>query len=222
MVDARPDVSSSRKMAHRTVSPSVPEATLDEDVALRKIVEGVESETGEGFLRSLVRCVTEALGVAYAFVSELDADRGVFRTLAVWGHGQLLANFELPLAGTPCEGVLRGQMAHYADRVQERFPEDHGLATWDAESYCGVPLLDRHGVGRVLLEHLIEECERRGFRQMIAVIGDSAQIASIELHCALGFRMIGAVENVGYKFGRWLDSVMMQRALGAGATTKPD
>ena len=57
---------------------------------------------------------------------------------------------------------------------------------------------------------------------MVAVIGDSAQAPSIELHRALGFRMIGAVENVGYKFGRWLDSVNMQRALGAGATTKPD
>jgi phosphinothricin acetyltransferase len=73
----------------------------------------------------------------------------------------------------------------------------------------------------VLLEFLIEECERRGFRQMVAVIGDSAQTASIELHRALGFRMIGAAENVGYKFDRWLDSVMMQRALGPGATTKP-
>ena len=62
---------------------------------------------------------------------------------------------------------------------------------------------------------LIAECERRGFRQMIAVIGDSAQTPSIELHRALGFRMVGAVENVGYKFGRWLDSVNMQRALGA-------
>ena len=57
---------------------------------------------------------------------------------------------------------------------------------------------------------------------MVAVIGDSAQAPSIELHRTLGFRMIGAVENVGYKFGRWLDSVNMQRALGAGATTKPD
>ena len=53
---------------------------------------------------------------------------------------------------------------------------------------------------------------------MVAVIGDSAQTPSIELHRALGFRMVGTVENVGYKFDRWLDSVMMQRALGAGAT----
>jgi phosphinothricin acetyltransferase len=83
------------------------------------------------------------------------------------------------------------------------------------------PIVQRRGVGRALLEHLIEECERRGFRQMIAVIGDSAQTASIELHRAAGFRMVGTVENVGYKFGRWLDSVNMQRAIGPGATTKP-
>jgi phosphinothricin acetyltransferase len=79
----------------------------------------------------------------------------------------------------------------------------------------------RKGVGRTLLTHLIEEAERRGFRQMIAVIGDSNQAPSIELHRALGFRMIGAIENVGFKFDRWLDTVLMQRPLGTGATAKP-
>ncbi len=79
----------------------------------------------------------------------------------------------------------------------------------------------RKGIGRALLTRLIEESERRGFRQMIAVIGDSAQTPSIEIHRALGFRMIGNVENVGFKFDRWLDTVLMQRALGPGATTKP-
>jgi len=79
----------------------------------------------------------------------------------------------------------------------------------------------RRGIGRVLLKHLIEESEKRGFRQMIAVIGDSANAASIELHRTMGFRMIGNFENVGFKFGRWLDSVMMQRALGPGASTNP-
>ena len=83
------------------------------------------------------------------------------------------------------------------------------------------PGAQRRGVGRALLEHLIEACELRGFRQMVAVIGDSAQTPSIELHRAAGFRMVGAVENVGYKFDRWLDSVVMQRALGPGATTQP-
>jgi phosphinothricin acetyltransferase len=83
------------------------------------------------------------------------------------------------------------------------------------------PAAQRRGVGRALLQRLIEECERRGYRQMIAVIGDSAQTPSIELHRAAGFRMIGNIENVGYKFDRWLDSILMQRALGPGATSKP-
>ena len=83
------------------------------------------------------------------------------------------------------------------------------------------PAAQRRGTGRALLQRLIEECERRGYRQMIAVIGDSAQTPSIEIHRALGFRMIGAIENVGYKFDRWLDTVLMQRPLGPGATTGP-
>jgi len=83
------------------------------------------------------------------------------------------------------------------------------------------PNVQRRGVGRVLLTRLIEECEKRGFRQMIAVIGDSAQTASIELHRAAGFRHAGNLQNVGFKFGRWLDTVLMQRDLGPGATTTP-
>jgi L-amino acid N-acyltransferase YncA len=83
------------------------------------------------------------------------------------------------------------------------------------------PNTHRRGVGRVLLTHLIEEAERRGFRQMIAVIGDSANAPSIEVHRALGFRMVGNFESVGFKFGRWLDSVLMQRDLGPGAKTTP-
>jgi phosphinothricin acetyltransferase len=83
------------------------------------------------------------------------------------------------------------------------------------------PAAQRRGVGRALLQRLIEDAMEKGFRQMIAVIGDSAQTPSIELHRALGFRMIGTFESCGYKFDRWLDSVFMQRALGDGATTRP-
>jgi L-amino acid N-acyltransferase YncA len=83
------------------------------------------------------------------------------------------------------------------------------------------PNAHRRGIGRVLLARLIEESERRGFRQMLAVIGDSANAPSIEVHRAAGFRMVGNFENVGFKFGRWLDSVLMQRDLGAGAKTLP-
>jgi phosphinothricin acetyltransferase len=75
------------------------------------------------------------------------------------------------------------------------------------------------GVGRALLARLIAECEARGFRQMVAVIGDSANLPSIRLHAALGFAEVGVIANVGWKHGRWLDSVLMQRALGPGADT---
>jgi phosphinothricin acetyltransferase len=90
---------------------------------------------------------------------------------------------------------------------------------WTVEDSVYVdPTAHRHGLGRALLAHLINESEARGFRQMIAVIGDSANVSSIELHRALGFRMVGTFDNVGFKFGRWLDSVLMQRPLGPGAT----
>ena len=83
------------------------------------------------------------------------------------------------------------------------------------------PAIHRRGIGLQLLQRLIAECEARGYRQMIAVIGDSANAGSIGVHLRCGFAMIGTHPNVGFKFGRWLDIVMMQRALGEGATTLP-
>ena len=73
------------------------------------------------------------------------------------------------------------------------------------------------GVGAWLLAELIARCEAWGARQMLAVIGDSANAASIRLHRAWAFAHAGRVEHVGWKFGRWLDVVLMQRALGPGA-----
>ena len=84
------------------------------------------------------------------------------------------------------------------------------------------PRMQGRGIGRKLLERLIVEAQARKFRQMIAVIGDSANAPSIELHRALGFRLVGTFDNVGFKFGRWLDSVLMQRPLGEGAGTVPE
>jgi phosphinothricin acetyltransferase len=78
------------------------------------------------------------------------------------------------------------------------------------------------GIGGALLRRLIEESEGRGYRQMIAVIGDSANHASIRLHKAAGFAMVGTLSNVGFKHGRWVDSVIMQRSLGPGAEVVPD
>ena len=77
------------------------------------------------------------------------------------------------------------------------------------------------GVGRLLLSALISKATELGYRQMIAVIGDSANAASIALHSQLGFRVIGALPSTGRKFDRWIDSVLMQRALGDGNSTPP-
>src|SRR5689334_15590382 len=119
-----------------------------------------------------------------------------------------------PYIAAEIGGALVGYAyaGHYRARPAYRFTVEDSI-------YLD-PKAQRRGIGRALLKRLIEECEHRGFRQMIAVIGDSAQHASIEVHRALGFRPAGNFENVGFKFGRWLDSVMMQRELGPGATTK--
>jgi phosphinothricin acetyltransferase len=83
------------------------------------------------------------------------------------------------------------------------------------------PEMHRRGIGRALLMRLIEEAEAAGFRQMMAVIGDSAQAASIAVHRSCGFQDAGAFKAVGFKFGRWLDTVQMQRTLGEGSGTNP-
>jgi L-amino acid N-acyltransferase YncA len=76
-----------------------------------------------------------------------------------------------------------------------------------------------HGIGSALMRHLIAAAEARGFRQMVAVIGDSQNHASIGLHARLGFRRVGTLRSVGWKHDQWLDSVLMQRELGAGDRT---
>ena len=83
------------------------------------------------------------------------------------------------------------------------------------------PAIHRRGIGLQLLLRLITESEARGYRQMIAVIGDSANAGSIGVHTKTGFQMIGTHPSVGLTFGRWLDTVMMQLPLGEGATTVP-
>ncbi len=77
------------------------------------------------------------------------------------------------------------------------------------------------GVGRALLSELIAICTRRGWRQMVAVIGDSSSLASIALHRSLGFREAGLIRSAGWKNGRWLDQMLMQRALGEGDDAPP-
>ena len=77
------------------------------------------------------------------------------------------------------------------------------------------------GVGRALLDTLIARCTALGYRQMVAVVGDSANAPSIRLHEALGFRRAATLHSVGFKFGRWADTVVLQRSLGEGDRTTP-
>jgi L-amino acid N-acyltransferase YncA len=79
----------------------------------------------------------------------------------------------------------------------------------------------RRGIGLALLQQLVAETELRGFRQMIAVIGDAGNRGSIRLHECVGFTHVGTLQAVGWKHGKWLDVVIMQRALGLGSTQAP-
>jgi L-amino acid N-acyltransferase YncA len=79
----------------------------------------------------------------------------------------------------------------------------------------------RHGIGGALLRALIERCTEAGMRQMVAVVGDSANAGSIALHARLGFRHVGVLADIGFKSDRWIDCVVMQRALGEGSSSAP-
>lgn len=113
------------------------------------------------------------------------------------------------------EGALLGFA--YASQLRPRMAFRFAVE----DSVYVAPEAVGQGVGRLLLAELIARCQARGARQMVAVIGDSANAASIGLHAALGFAHAGAVQAVGWKFDRWLDVVYMQRRLGAGADTEP-
>jgi L-amino acid N-acyltransferase YncA len=93
---------------------------------------------------------------------------------------------------------------------------------WSIEDSIYVdPKFHGQGLGRLLITRLLADAQARGFRQMIAVIGDSANASSIALHAAIGFRLVGTLRSVGFKHGRWLDTVVMQRPLGSADAAPP-
>ena len=123
------------------VSMDVTESKQAEE-AFRLIAVGTAATTGNDFFQSLVKHMAQALRARYAFVTTCD-DQKHARTLAFWkgdGFGQ---NFEFDIADTPCEKVLHGEVCHYRQGLQGLFPRDKLLADWQAESYLGVPMLDR-------------------------------------------------------------------------------
>ena len=129
-----------------------------------------------------------------------------FKTLADGGFPYLVAVLDGRAIGYAYAGPYRPRPAY-------RFTVENSVYLQ--------PAIHRRGIGLQLLQRLIAECEARGYRQMIAVIGDSANAGSVGVHARCGFAMIGTHPDVGFKFGRWLDTVMMQRALGDGGSTIP-
>jgi phosphinothricin acetyltransferase len=122
------------------------------------------------------------------------------------GHPYLVAERDGPVLGYAYAGPYRPRRAY-------RFTvEDSIYLAPDARG---------QGIGTALLGRLIADSEARGFRQMLAVIGHSANEPSIRLHKSHGFELTGVFRDVGYKFGQWLDSVLMQRPLGPGSSTHP-
>jgi L-amino acid N-acyltransferase YncA len=135
-----------------------------------------------------------------------DEMRRRYSMLKAGGHPYLVATSGERVVGYAYAGPYRPRAA-YRSTV-----EDSIYLAPDAQG---------HGIGRRLLTELIDAATEIGFRQMVSIIGDSRHVASIRLHAALGFRHVGVLENVGWKHGRWLDSVMMQRALGSGSDDPP-
>jgi L-amino acid N-acyltransferase YncA len=121
----------------------------------------------------------------------------------------------LPWLAADFGGVLAGYgyCAPYRSRSAYRYTlEDSVYVRHGGEG---------RGVGSALLDELIRRCEALGYRQLLAVIGDSANEASINLHASFGFLRVGTLRSVGFKFGRWVDSVLMQRPLGPGDARPP-
>jgi len=136
-------------------------------------------------------------------VAEMCARR---RTVLDLGLPYLVAEIAGRIVGYSYAGTYRARPAY-------RYTLENSVYIGDG--------LGGRGIGSALLARLIERCEAGPWRQMIAVIGDSANEGSIALHRRLGFRMMCTLPAVGFKFGRWVDSVLMQRALGAGDRTLP-
>jgi len=129
-----------------------------------------------------------------------------FRAIRDAGYPYVIAELDGRVAGYAYVNAYRARPAY-------RFTVENSVYI--------APDVQGKGVGRALLDRLITTCRDDGFRLMIAVIGDSANFASIGLHRRAGFRFCGTIHSVGYKFGRWLDSVIMELPLGEGDASAP-
>ena len=134
---------------------------------------------------------------------DVDEMRRRFLDARKNGYPYLVASLDGRIAGYAYAGPYRARPAY-------RYTVENSVYV--------APWARRRGVASRLLTALISECEALPYRQMVAIIGDSDNQASIDLHRKAGFRLVGILEDVGYKFGLWLDTVIMQRALEPGGT----
>jgi len=119
---------------------------VDEDAALRRILEGTATQTGEDFFAALVENLSRALHTRSAWVTEFRKKTREFYIFAFWRDGQLSRNFVLDVAGTPCELVIeKATLIHYPDNILDIFPDNSGIREMGAVSYMGMPLLDGDG-----------------------------------------------------------------------------
>jgi len=128
------------------------------------------------------------------------------RNLLAAGYPYLVAELDGLVVGYAYAGSYRARIAY----------------RWTVENSVYVAAeAQGHGVGSALMTRLIEECEKRDYRQMVAVIGEPTNLASIHLHERFGFELVGVFKGLGRKHGRWLDTVQMQRPIGPGAGSAP-
>ncbi|HET8918558.1 MAG TPA: GNAT family N-acetyltransferase [Xanthobacteraceae bacterium] len=163
-----------------------------------------------GDIGAITRIYAEAVlnGTASFEIEPPDGAEMLRRQTALVNNGYpyFTAEIESVVAGYAYAGPYRTRPAY----------------NWSVEDSVYVAAnMHRKGIGALLLRALIAASAQRGYRQMIAVIGDSAQIGSIALHERAGFRHIGTLRSVGFKHGKWLDTVLMQRALGEGDSAAP-
>lgn len=167
-------------------------------------------DAGEGDLGAIARIYAHHVKYGLASFEEAPPTREELRLrrAAVLDSG-------LPFLAAELQGEVVGYAyaSPYRTRPAYRYTIEDSLYVEDG--LCGL------GLGSALLATLIERCERGPWRQMLAVIGDSANAPSIALHRRLGFRPVGTFAAVGYKLGRWVDTVLMQRPLGAGGGSAP-
>ncbi len=192
---------------------------------------------GRGFL--FVRCAAASLALRKTMspIVRASAASDLPAIAAIYAHAVLhgTASFELHPPDEPEMGRRRAAILEggYPYLVAERDGELLGYAYAGAyrtrpayrstveDSVYVAPSAQGQGVGRALLTALIEVCEAQDFRLMVAVIGDEDSRGSIGMHRSLGFTPVGVLQGIGYKHGRWLSTVLMQRPLGRGMDVPP-